>query len=119
MKNAENVDWRRNWISSFFIRPDCPSHEKSVEYLSYDLQDLVGDVGGYLGLFLGWSLMSICAQAPTWAKYAMNKFRVKKKQTLFKLPFLQNHVLDDICYGCSLQYIHQKKIHYQKSQDFA
>ena len=88
VKNAENVDWRRNWISSFFLGPDSPSHEKAVEYLSYDLQDLVGDIGGYLGLFLGWSLMSMCGQAPTWAKYAMEKFRPeknKRKPNVFKL----------------------------------
>ena len=25
--------------------------------MAYDLNDLVGSVGGYLGLFLGWSLL--------------------------------------------------------------
>ena len=31
----------------------------SREYLAYDLNDLVGSVGGYLGLFLGWSLLGV------------------------------------------------------------
>ena len=89
VKSAENVDWQRKWISSFFLEPDSPSYEESVEYLSYDLQDLVGDVGGYLGLFLGWSLMSILAQAPTWVKYALGKLRTgtrkRKKERLLNL----------------------------------
>ena len=29
------------------------------EYYTYEVTDLLGDVGGYLGLFLGWSLVEI------------------------------------------------------------
>ena len=36
--------------------------EESREYLAYDLNDLVGSVGGYLGLFLGWSLLGLTVQ---------------------------------------------------------
>ena len=36
--------------------------EESWEYLAYDLNDLVGSVGGYLGLFLGWSLLGLTIQ---------------------------------------------------------
>ena len=32
----------------------------------FSLQDLIGAVGGYLGLFLGWSVMSIVTAAPAW-----------------------------------------------------
>ena len=31
-------------------------------------QDLIGSIGGYLGLFLGWSVMSIVTAAPVWCK---------------------------------------------------
>ena len=36
--------------------------EELREYLAYDLNDLVGSVGGYLGLFLGWSLLGLTIQ---------------------------------------------------------
>ena len=29
-----------------------------------NFQDLVGSIGGYLGLFLGWSFMSLVTAAP-------------------------------------------------------
>ena len=34
--------------------------------LLYFIQDLIGSIGGYLGLFLGWSVMSIVTAAPVW-----------------------------------------------------
>ena len=33
--------------------------EISSEYYEFDLNDLISSVGGNLGLFLGWSLLSI------------------------------------------------------------
>ena len=32
-----------------------------TQYYSYDVRDLIGAVGGYFGLFLGWSFLSIFA----------------------------------------------------------
>ena len=29
------------------------------EYLTYDINSFIADVGGYLGLLLGWSILSI------------------------------------------------------------
>ena len=34
--------------------------------LFYFIQDLIGSIGGYLRLFLGWSVMSIVTAAPVW-----------------------------------------------------
>ena len=82
---VENIDWKTKWISSFFLGPASRSYEEAVEYLSYDIQDLVGDVGGYLGLFLGWSLMSIMLQTPAWTKYALGFcYRLKKRKKMKK-----------------------------------
>jgi hypothetical protein len=47
----EKILWSTEWISEVFIQP--------IEYLSYDLGGIIGDLGGHLGLFLGWSLLSI------------------------------------------------------------
>ena len=33
--------------------------EVAEEYVIYNLPDFIGDFGGYLGLFLGWSVQSI------------------------------------------------------------
>ena len=48
--------------------------EESWEYLAYDLNDLVGSVGGYLGLFLGWSLLGLTIQVSmfVWKHFEQN-----------------------------------------------
>ena len=33
------------------------------------IQDLIGAIGGYLGLFLGWSVLSLVTSAPAWARF--------------------------------------------------
>ena len=37
------------------------TYNSRTQYLSYDMRDLIGAVGGYFGLFLGWSFLSIFA----------------------------------------------------------
>ena len=49
---------KKKWTSEVFIEA-FDDVEESTEYLAYDLNDLVGSVGGYLGLFLGWSLLGL------------------------------------------------------------
>ena len=55
----EDIHWTRLWISEVFIQPAGDLKEEVIEYLTYDFMDMLGDVGGYLGLFLGWSLLSM------------------------------------------------------------
>ena len=46
-------------MSEVFILPNGAFEEENIEYLVYDVGDMLGDLGGYLGLFLGWSLLSV------------------------------------------------------------
>ena len=55
---------KKKWTSEVFIEA-FDDVEESTEYLAYDLNDLVGSVGGYLGLFLGWSLLGLTVQFST------------------------------------------------------
>ena len=70
------MDWRRDWISSVYLSFQSGSVELQEEYLVYDFQvsaarsnpfiknqyqtvfaysqDLLSDLGSYLGLLLGW-----------------------------------------------------------------
>ena len=77
---------RKDWISSFYLSTKTTTNRKSVETYSYDeqvnicnntnqcqilsfvLQDLIGAIGGYLGLFLGWSALSLVTAAPSLVK---------------------------------------------------
>ena len=54
--------WHRAWLSSFYLSPSSPSMEEVVESFLYDLSSVVGDLGSYLGLFLGWSILSLAGQ---------------------------------------------------------
>ena len=56
--SKKSIGWKKSWSSEIFIEAD-DEMEESWEYLAYDLNDLVGSVGGYLGLFLGWSLLGL------------------------------------------------------------
>ena len=59
--SKKDIGWKKSWSSELFIEAD-DDVEESREYLAYDLNDLVGSVGGYLGLFLGWSLLGLTVQ---------------------------------------------------------
>ena len=60
----ENILWEKEWISEVFIQPNAASMEEVVEYLVYGVGDFIGDLGGYLGLFLGWSILSMTINIP-------------------------------------------------------
>ena len=48
-----------NWTSQVFIQPKSSIQQYQEEYLTYDTNDLISSIGGYLGLFLGWSLLTL------------------------------------------------------------
>ena len=74
IKSKKRVDWATNWTSAFYLEPMSASYQKSEEYVSYDVSDMLGDVGGYLGLFLGWSLLSIVGAVPTCLNKLISKY---------------------------------------------
>ena len=55
----DNVDWRKDWLSEVYIQAGSKSEDIKTEYYTYEVTDLLGDIGGYMGLFLGWSLLGI------------------------------------------------------------
>ena len=95
--NDEDItNMRKEWISSFYLSTKTTTNLKLVETYSYDeqvnikiqinvkfyfthctLQDLIGAIGGYLGLFLGWSALSLVTAAPSWVKL-IQQFMFKK-----------------------------------------
>ena len=58
-ESLENIDWRKDWISEVYIEAGSNAEDIKREYYTYEVTDLLGDVGGYLGLFLGWSLLDL------------------------------------------------------------
>ena len=80
-----------------YLQPKSSLREHSVEYLSYDTNgeiftlwhpltdrtklflDLIGDIGGYLGLFLGWSLVTFYDAIPLILTFIKAKTKKKSK----------------------------------------
>ena len=54
-----NINYRTEWMSEIYFQAGSNSISIRKEYYGYDFYDFLGDVGGYLGLFLGWSLLGI------------------------------------------------------------
>ena len=53
-----NIEWKKDWMSEVYFQSN-EIKEVIKEYYTYEFSDLVGDVGGFLGLFLGWSLLGL------------------------------------------------------------
>ena len=75
IKRKESIDWDTNYTSSFYLEPASLSYVTSEEYFSYDEGELVGDVGGSLGLFLGWSLLSLIEAAPIFIHKCLSRLK--------------------------------------------
>ena len=63
-KNLQKIDWNtkhgdNSWMSEVYIQPKSSVVDYSNEYYSFDINDLISSVGGNLGLFLGWSFLTI------------------------------------------------------------
>ena len=58
-ESTDNVNWKKDWISEVYIQAGSNAEDIKTEYYTYEVTDLLGDIGGYMGLFLGWSLLGI------------------------------------------------------------
>ena len=81
VESDKKILWEIEWISEIVIQPSSSSREEVIEYLSYDLGDIIGDLGGYLGLFLGWSLLSVTLYIPRISTKVWSTIKVLSNDT--------------------------------------
>ena len=83
-KKKTGVTWKKSWVSSFYLHPSSTQEKGSIQYLAYDEQNILGDVGGFLGLFLGWSTYSLLTEFPLWvSKMTCKLYNVVRPQKQF------------------------------------
>ena len=58
-KSREEANWGRNWSASFYLDVKTSSFTRQDEFYAYDIWDLTSGLGGLMGLFIGWSFLSI------------------------------------------------------------
>ena len=58
-KSREEATWGRNWLASFYLDVKTSSFTRQDEFYAYDIWDLTSSLGGLMGLFIGWSFLSI------------------------------------------------------------
>ena len=71
----EDTKWKKNWISEIHIEAILGGVKETTEYLAYDITDFFGDVGGYMGLLLGWSLLGLTIYATKIPIFLKNYFQ--------------------------------------------
>ena len=67
-QTREKVDWNSNWMSSFYVMPKTGTINHKKEVYKVGVSELLADIGSYLGLFLGWSVLSILKDLGSWCK---------------------------------------------------
>ena len=72
------IIWNSSWSSEVYIQPKTSGIERTSEYYSFDQNALISSLGGYLGLFLGWSLLTFF-EATTFLLSLCNASRIQKK----------------------------------------
>ena len=55
----ETITWDVDFSSVFYLMAEKTSVEGQEELLLFDFEDLINGLGGALGLFLGWSILSL------------------------------------------------------------
>ena len=68
----EDVTWKHDWSSSFYLAAERTRIRTEEEFLAFDIPDTINGIGGALGLFLGWSLLFLIEQCTS---VTINAFR--------------------------------------------
>jgi len=58
-KSMESATWARNWSSSFYLDVKTSSFIHQSEFFAFDEGELASGLGGFMGIFLGWSFLSV------------------------------------------------------------
>ena len=58
-KSKEDITWKHNWSSSLFLEAERTMVRHEEELWAFDFDDTLNGIGGAMGLFLGWSLLTI------------------------------------------------------------
>ena len=59
-KTKEIATWGKNWSAAFYLDVKTSSFTSQDEFYAFDKWDLTSSLGGLMGLFIGWSFLSIC-----------------------------------------------------------
>ena len=59
-KTKEEATWGRDWSGAFYLDVKTSSFTSQDEFYAFDIWDLTSSLGGLIGLFIGWSFLSIC-----------------------------------------------------------
>ena len=65
-----NGTYSRSSIEFYYTRPEI---ELVTEYPAFSLFSLVAEVGGFMGLFLGWSCLMLAGRAVEWVPVAFKR----------------------------------------------
>jgi hypothetical protein len=80
-KNKEEVTWKHNWSSSFFLEAEKTMVKHEEELWAFDFDDTLNGIGGAMGLFLGWSLLNILSSCSsgTWRALQRLSYEITNK----------------------------------------
>ena len=68
----KDVDWKTDWMSSFYLMPKSGEVKHYVQKYEFGNSQLSADFGSYLGLYLGWSLLTISRDIPAGLRWLLD-----------------------------------------------
>ena len=69
-----NVFWNTNWVSSLYLNLRDTAVKTYTQKIEFGHAELIADFGSYLGLFLGWSTLSLTMSIPDFFKSLFARF---------------------------------------------
>jgi hypothetical protein len=84
-KSKEDITWKHNWSSSFFLEAERTMVKYEEELWAFDSDDTINGIGGALGLFLGWSLLDILSSCSSWIGRALQRLYWKIENIIHEM----------------------------------